>query len=129
MRTATVRKILYTTTGVYWTFIFLLTHVPQETLPKVHLSDKIEHILAFGVLGGLLFFSLRISRFRVNNIPVTVLLIAMSYGAIDEWLQALPFINRYCELADWMADTTGAALAVVILTHLVRSTQRYTISS
>ena len=103
---------------------------PSPTQPPPDLvSPAFEHMLAFGVLAGLLFFSLRISRFRVKNIPVTVLLIAMCYGAMDEWLQALPFINRDCEFADWMADVTGAALAVVILTHLVRSTQRYTVSS
>lgn len=42
-------------------------------------------------------------------------LITIAYGAIDEWLQAISFIHRSCELNDWFADVIGTFIAVTIL--------------
>ena len=112
------RRTLWTMTAVYWCVIFTLTHIPGEHLPSVHISDKIEHLLAYGGLGGLLFLTLWSSRPEWTNLAVRVLAIGMAYGAIDEWLQAIPVIHRDCSIQDWFADVSGLAVAVVVLTAL-----------
>jgi VanZ family protein len=96
--------------------LFTLTHIPGERLPHVPLSDKTEHLTGYGTLGGLLFCSLWLSRPWMQNLGILVLAIGMVYGAIDEWTQAIPFIHRDCSLLDWYADTTGLAIAVIVLT-------------
>lgn len=100
--------------------MFIVTHTPSEHLPKVPVGDKIEHLFAYMLLAGLLFFCLRTGRKKTSDVPVSVLAITMIYGAFDEWMQAIPFIRRDCSFADWTADVTGAAIAVVVLTMLVR---------
>jgi VanZ family protein len=114
-----VKRLLWPVTSVYWLTLFILTHIPQEHLPTVPLGDKTEHLIAYAGLASLLFFSFRRAS-RVRKVEATTLLICICYGAIDEWIQAIPIINRSCELYDWFADVTGAALAVAILSMLVR---------
>ncbi|HEY8666881.1 MAG TPA: VanZ family protein [Tepidisphaeraceae bacterium] len=97
---------------VYWLTIFVLTHTPAEDLPRVEINDKLEHFLAYGLLGGLLylcFWSISPPR---RDMSWIVLLIGMSYGALDEIIQMIPILHRSAEIADWMADTTGLAIAV-----------------
>jgi|SRR5947207_394319 len=115
--TRTLRRYLWTITAIYWCVMFILTHVPGEHLPDVRINDKIEHLLAYGGLGGILFLSIWASRPQWQQIGALVLAIGMAYGAIDEWLQAIPFIHRDCSLLDWFADTTGLAVAVIFLTY------------
>jgi len=50
--------------------------------------------------------------------PIT--LTGLAYGAVDEWTQALPFINRSCDIADWHADAAGTATAVVLGSWILR---------
>jgi VanZ family protein len=110
------RRPLLIITGAYWALIFTLTHLPPRALPHVRLSDKIEHLLAYGCLGGLLFLTLWLTRPRIAQLGILVLAIGMAYGAIDEWLQ-IP-VGRDCDLLDWFSDTTGVAIAVVCLTFI-----------
>jgi VanZ family protein len=115
---STATRILWLTTAAYWLGIFTLTHVPAPHLPTVHVSDKLEHLISYGGLGTLLFLSLWAARPTWTQIGILTVAIGMMYGAIDEWLQALPFVNRDCDFLDWTADTAGLALAVVVLTFI-----------
>lgn len=117
MRGSTRRKLLWTVTTLYWIVIFVSTHIPVERLPKLPLSDKTEHVVMMGVLASLLMIVVPLSKPRWNA-PVAVLTICMIYGAIDEWLQ-IP-VNRSCDLFDWYADTTGAAIGVVVVSAVRR---------
>ena len=76
-------------------------------------SDKVQHILAFALLALLACFAYpRASGFR--------LLIGLSaFGALIEIGQMIPALERYAELADWIADTAAAA-AILLLIALVR---------
>ena len=114
----TVRRAVFLVTAIYWLGIFTLTHLPARHLPQVKVNDKIEHLLAYGGLGTLLFISLWIVRPQWTHIGVIVLAIGMIYGAIDEWLQALPFVNRDCDFLDWTADTTALAIVAVVMTFV-----------
>ena len=111
-----LRRTLAVLLAVYWLLIFALTHLPAVELPPVHISDKIEHLLAYGALGGLLFLNLWLLRPSMTQIGIVVLAIGMMYGAVDEWLQ-IP-VHRDCDLLDWFADTTGLAIAVVCMTWI-----------
>jgi VanZ family protein len=111
-----VRRTLQILLAIYWLIIFALTHLPAIDLPPVKISDKIEHLLAYGALGGLLFLNLWVFRPSMTQIGILVLAIGMMYGAVDEWLQ-IP-VHRDCDLLDWFADTTGVAVAVVCMTFI-----------
>jgi VanZ family protein len=108
--------------AAYWLLIFTLTHLPPRHLPHVNLWDKIQHLLAYGCLATLLFLTLWLTRPRLAQLGIVVLAICMMYGAVDEWLQ-IP-VGRDCELVDWFADTSGAAIAVVGLTFIRRFRKR-----
>ena len=41
----------------YWLAIFTLTHLPPSNLPKVNVSDKLEHFVGYCILGGLIFLT------------------------------------------------------------------------
>src|SRR5437868_13562364 len=89
-RLALVMRVLLV---IYWCGIFYLTHLPGPKLPQIPLSDKIEHYLAFGALGGLLFLALWTNNPRRSDLAFLVLAIGIGYGAVDEWTQALPFVH------------------------------------
>ena len=70
--------------------------------------DKIAHFSVYGLLATLLV--------RLGRGPRAwwlALLATSLYGASDEWHQY--FVpGRSCEFGDWIADTTGGALAIVL---------------
>jgi VanZ family protein len=111
-----MRKISWGITIFFWLAALTATHLPAKDLPRVPVSDKLEHYLGYGFLAGCLFVSLKLHGTR--EVGVKVLIILMIYGAIDEWTQALPFIKRSSEFADWCADCAGIATAVGSLTLL-----------
>ncbi|MBI5771663.1 MAG: VanZ family protein [Verrucomicrobia bacterium] len=74
--------------------------------PEIPNIDKVVHFLIHGLLATLL------CRMGTGwRAAAWAWLAASAYGASDEWHQY--FVpGRSCSLADWIADTTGAALAV-----------------
>jgi VanZ family protein len=108
-----VRRVLWGLLGAYWGLIFLLTHLPAPDLPSVKMSDKLEHFLAYGLLGGLLFLTWWSANPRRRWLGAWVWIVGLSYGAIDELLQAL--VGRDCELGDWLADAAAVTIAVLVL--------------
>ena len=113
---ARLRRFVWAITLVYWAAAFIMTHLPSRHVPTIPASDKLEHFLGYGLLGGCLFLALRLSG--VRSVGVKVLAMLLVYGMIDEWLQLLPFVGRDCEFGDWCADVAGAATAVVIASAL-----------
>jgi VanZ family protein len=110
-------------TLLYWIALFAGTHLPAPRLPPVR-NDKTAHFVGYALLATGLMVSLRATgRLRAGS-GITVLAILLAYGAIDEWTQALPFIHRSCELADWHADAAGAAVAVVLCSWLLQKNRR-----
>jgi hypothetical protein len=83
--------------------------LPQPpALPIDRFGDKLEHMLAFGVLALLARFSFqRVSSWR--------LLEHLSFfGAMIEVCQSLPMINRDCDARDWVADTIAVGVALLL---------------
>lgn len=108
-----LRRLLLASVLGYWAFICYLTHAPR--LPNIgpSVSDKTAHFLSYGLLSGLLYLTLWLIRPASRWLPLIVLAIVLSYGAVDEWTQ--PFFMRDCDLLDWLADAAGATLAVTVL--------------
>ena len=74
------------------------------------MSDKVVHFCVYGLLATLVC---RLGRGWRG--AAVALVVASLYGASDEWHQStVP--GRAAELADWVADTLGAATAVVLYT-------------
>ncbi len=88
--------------------IFAASNRSQVAAPAVPDFDKFAHFGVYGLLATLLC---RLGRgWRAAG---WALLAASIYGASDEWHQS--FVpGRSVEVADWAADTGGAALAVTL---------------
>ncbi len=92
--------------------IFVVSGRSQVAAPQIAGIDKVAHGLVFGLLGTL-----------VARVPALVdwkwlgcgwaVILASLYGLADEFRQSFT-PGRSVELADWLVDTAGAALAVYI---------------
>jgi len=79
-------------------------------------SDKVVHLLSYAILGASLAWA---ARPRTIGTAVLWFGAASLFGAVDEWHQQ--FIpSRRADVRDWLADTTGAAAGVSLVTALLR---------
>jgi len=96
----------------YWAIlvaavIFLASSRSRVAAPNVANVDKYAHFFVYGLLGTLLVRALGGWR----GAAWAALALASAYGVTDEFHQS--FVpGRSCEVADWVADTSGAALAI-----------------
>jgi VanZ family protein len=88
--------------------VTVLSLLPQRDLPKVGVSDKIEHLLSYFALAILGSFAVRERR---SLLYLFVLLCVM--GCVIELLQAFS-PGRSPDLIDAIADGAGAAAGVLI---------------
>lgn len=95
---------------LYWAGIFVLTHIPPIRPPVMEVNDKLQHLTAYAILTVLLRVVIG-DRLRGHGDWITIGIVLV-YGAVDEWLQML--VGRSCELFDWYADMTGAAIGIVL---------------
>ncbi|MDR3667865.1 MAG: VanZ family protein [Ignavibacteriaceae bacterium] len=115
------KYLVYLPLILYWILILTLTSLPGADVPNVHISDKIEHLLAYGGLGFLLNLSLRIqnkiSILKKYSALFTILIVS-TYGALDE-LHQLFIPDRSCDILDWTADTMGVIIGVLLMSMLI----------
>ena len=91
-------------------FIFYASSCSRVAGPPIVNVDKYGHFLVYGLLATLLC---RLGHgWRAAGWAV---LAASFYGATDEWHQLFT-PGRSCDVFDWLADTTGAALAAGLYT-------------
>lgn len=105
-----VRLALIVLAG-YWILIFAGTHAPRlpHAIPLV--DDKILHFCAYFILTLLMCYSTTSPRWGRRFL--TIGLLAMVYGAIDEWTQN--FVpNRQADWADYAADLVGIWTAIAV---------------
>lgn len=104
---------------LYCILIFILSSIPGETFPKVdfEFSDKIVHLIVYGILFILFFYSLKNqSKYvKLQKYPFEYSLIFAALYEITDELHQYFVPNRSCELADWIADLTGIILMYVIM--------------
>ena len=112
-------RVLWVLAVGYWAALATATHLPPHRALGGPGGDKLHHVLAYFGLAALLGPALWVALPRRRRfLPLIVLVIASVYGAVDELTQ--PYIGRYCEFGDWVADTAGAALACGLL-YLVQT--------
>ncbi|WP_309026787.1 VanZ family protein [Pelagicoccus enzymogenes] len=80
--------------------------------PNIMGFDKVAHFFVFGLLGTLLFRSLRM-EFRAAQRWLLAFAGVMAYAAADETLQFFN-PNRSFDPWDWVADGAGALLAIFL---------------
>lgn len=109
-------KILdFTLLLLYCLIIYWLSD--QATLPVPHLfsfQDKILHVGAYFIMGVLAWRSFRHLLNRSIILALLSITFCSLYGISDEWHQSF-VAGRFSDIADWLADTGGAALAVFLL--------------
>jgi VanZ family protein len=88
--------------------IVFATSTPSEYVPQqVSSFDKAAHFTMYAILAGLLtrHLSETTGPWRAAFLAIAV---SAAFGAVDEWHQKyIP--GRSTELADWRADSLGAA--------------------
>jgi VanZ family protein len=94
--------------------ISVLSSFHRLPAPPGGLSDKHVHALVFGLLAVL--WCRAIARGRYGRLSLIHLglawVVAVAYGALDEWHQA--FVpGRSSDVLDLAADATGALLGVI----------------
>jgi VanZ family protein len=115
------KYLVYMPLILYWLLVLTLTSLPGADLPDVPISDKIEHLLAFGGLGFLLNLSLRIqNKFTlIKKYPAwSTIIIVSIYSAFDE-LHQIFIPGRTCDIKDWAADTLGVTIGVIIMSIII----------
>ena len=76
--------------------------------PRIPHFDKVVHFSVYGLLGTLACRAIAGSRGAWWALAAVY-----AYGATDEWHQY--FVpGRSTEVADWVADTAGAAIAILM---------------
>ena len=101
---------------LYLGIIFYLSSIsiPKITIPSGY--DKVIHIGEYAILAILLYRALYISissRFLKFTGPLVIFLCFL-YGLSDEYHQS--FVpDRFSDLNDLMADTTGAIMGTIIV--------------
>ncbi len=114
--------IAWTLWAAYWLVLLTLTHLPPRFIGHPPVTDKTLHVLAYTTLAGLLYVALWATWPR-RPIVRWVLGCICVLGALDEWTQ--PMFGRSCELLDWVADVSGAIVAVGMLMLIRRIAERW----
>lgn len=101
-------------------YLSSLSH-PEEHLPIVsRFSDKVLHAIEYAVFGALCYWALQGTlnvSWRRWAMPMAIAL-ASFYGMTDEFHQSfVPF--RYSHVLDWVADTVGAGLGVLLMQRVM----------
>ena len=101
--------------GVYWTALFVATHLPSDLVPsRVDAQDKLIHVAAYLVLTVLCGMAWRLDAHRSPVAWLQMALLLLGYAAADEFLQK--FVpGRHAEFLDWLADGIGVAAGVLAL--------------
>jgi VanZ family protein len=116
------KVFIYIPLTVYWIILFGATSYPTDALPSFGVSDKVEHLSAFFILGILLnltlIFQNKYPKLKEKNTLYTIL-IGSIYGIFDELHQIL-IPGRFCEFLDFVSDFSGLVLAVVFIILIMK---------
>ncbi|MGJ8649120.1 MAG: VanZ family protein [Opitutaceae bacterium] len=95
--------------------IFLASGTARLATPDLGFTfskDKLAHFLVFGLLATSFLRTPQLVNRGWKGALIAALLTS-AYGASDEFHQSMT-PERSVEFADWIADTIGAAVAVVV---------------
>ncbi|AAV89768.1 teicoplanin resistance protein VanZ [Zymomonas mobilis subsp. mobilis ZM4 = ATCC 31821] len=102
---------------VFWLTLFtayVLAILPAPDTIHLAPSDKIDHIIAFLTLTIL-------AALAWQKTPSFKIAIGLGlFGALIELTQAIPFIHRDAELADWLADISAVFFVLLVRNAIKR---------
>lgn len=116
------RLTLRVLTVLYGIALFVGTHLPPRVAKALtsdlSIWDKLVHFVAYAGLATLITLSWSTLR-AIHRRELLAAAIALAVvGALDEWTQQLPGVNRTADVMDWVADILGVlcglALALMI---------------
>lgn len=100
---------------LYCLFIYWLSDQPSLPVPMwfAH-QDKIYHAVAYFIMGLVAWRSFK----HLTDSPIILALLSIAFcslfGVSDEWHQS--FVEgRFSDIADWIADSSGAGLAILLM--------------
>lgn len=112
-------KILdFTLLIFYCLFLYWLSDQPSLPAPMwFEHQDKLYHAGAYFIMGLLAWRGFK--HWFGSSIILALLSIAFCslYGLSDEWHQSF-VVGRDSDSADWVADTSGSVLAILLLHKL-----------
>ncbi len=87
--------------------------------------DKIAHLSLFAFLSFISLYGYRKILFDPNykNKKQVIFIISLTsilYGGLTELMQKYIFINRYCSIFDFIADSLGCILGVIIFIFVMQ---------
>ena len=94
-------SLAYALSGMVAVGIIWLSLTPLDELPPVPGGDKTHHLIAYSALA----FPTALAKPRLI-VPLAMPYIAM--GGVIEWIQ--PYVNRYGEMLDFLANTAGVII-------------------
>jgi VanZ family protein len=102
---------------VYAAALFVGTHWPRLELPPtvIERPDVVVHAAAFGLWTLLLAGTEYLGPARRGRAVLWCGVIALAVSAVDEALQAVPFVHRTAAWDDWLANAAGVALACLAM--------------
>lgn len=110
--------------AIYATALVTGTHLPNpEGLIPIETNDKWLHWCAYFGLAWLIATWRSLRHAVTFHTLLGLWLLLAAWGAVDELTQAIPGINRVCDIADWIADILGAACGF-LLWHVTRRAWR-----
>jgi len=94
-------NLAYALSGMVAVGIIWLSLTPLDELPPVPGGDKTHHLIAYSALA----FPTALAKPRWI-VPLALPYIAL--GGVIEWIQ--PYVNRYGEVLDFLANTAGVII-------------------
>lgn len=111
---------------VYASLLFVGTHWPNlkvET-PLIERPDLLAHLVVFALWSVLCWLSGLCGPALQSSTALRAGVLSLIYAAIDEGLQALPFVQRNASWDDLAADCLGVASGVILALILIRLVTR-----
>lgn len=106
----------------YWLVLIIATSIPSNKIPNINLNDKIEHLLAYFILGFLFNIAALVQNkftFLKEKAFFSTIIFLGVYAIIDE-LHQLFIPGRDCSFLDWSADLLGVVFGVLLTYFLLK---------
>jgi hypothetical protein len=98
-------------------FAITMAMLPSPPHVLCKMSDKYQHMLAFGTLALL-------AAFAFPKQPLARIGERLSFvGALIEVGQSIPALHRDCDIFDWVADTFALVAMLLVIAALTRRRQ------
>ncbi|MEM1183480.1 MAG: VanZ family protein [Planctomycetota bacterium] len=108
----------------YAVVLFTATHWPSLKIDgPVPRTDLWLHVGAFGAWTLLFGFAEFIGRWRDRTTPLRLIACGIVYAAMDELLQAIPVLNRFATIEDYVANLVGVFAGATIILIAARNTE------